>query len=96
MPSGNGNIYRPEGSSLPGAQRAPDPAHKAKRLLPEYMFEYSPANQIIQKITVPSNGSNYLIWRYQYDDRGLKVREAVFDKYKQLTGKIEYQYQFGS
>ena len=71
-------------------------SNKAKRLLPEYMFEYSPANQVIQKITVPSNGSNYLIWRYQYDGRGLKVREAVFDKYKQLTGKIEYQYQFGS
>lgn len=71
-------------------------SNKAKRLLPEYMFEYSPANQVIQKITVPANGSNYLIWRYQYDNRGLKVREAVFDKYKQLTGKIEYQYQFGS
>ncbi len=70
--------------------------NKSKRLLPEYMFEYSPANQVIQKITVPANSSNYLIWRYQYDDRGLKIREAIFDKYKQLTGKIEYQYQFGS
>jgi YD repeat-containing protein len=69
--------------------------NKAKRLLPEYMFEYSPKNQVIQKITVPGNGSNYLIWRYQYDDRGLRVREAIFDKYKQLTGKIEYQYQMG-
>jgi hypothetical protein len=68
---------------------------KAKRLLPEYMFEYSDINQIIQKITVPANGSNYLIWRYQYDDRGLKVKEAIFDRYKQLTGKIEYNYQFG-
>jgi hypothetical protein len=69
--------------------------NKAKRLLPEYMFEYSPSNQVIQKITVPSNSSEYLIWRYQYDNRGLKIREAVFDKHKQLTGKVEYQYQFG-
>ena len=69
---------------------------KAKRLLPEYLFEYSPSNQVIQKITVPANGSEYLIWRYQYDDKGLKIKEAVFDKHKQLTGKIEYQYQFGS
>ncbi len=68
---------------------------KAKRLLPEYMFEYSPTNQIIQRITVPSNGSNYLIWRYQYDANGLKVKEAIYDKQKQLTGKIEYQYQKG-
>jgi YD repeat-containing protein len=59
------------------------------------MFEYSAKNQVIQRITVPGNGSNYLIWRYQYDDRGLRVREAIFDKYKQLTGKIEYQYQMG-
>ena len=70
--------------------------NKSRRLLPEYMFEYSPANQVIQKITVPANSSNYLIWRYQYDNRGLKIREAIFDKHKQLTGKIEYQYQFGS
>ncbi len=68
---------------------------KAKRLLPEYMFEYSPTNQVIQRITVPSNGSNYLIWRYQYDANGLKVKEAIYDKQKQLTGKIEYQYQKG-
>lgn len=67
---------------------------KAKRLLPEYLFEYSPSNQVIQKITVPSNSSEYLIWRYQYNDKGLKIKEAVFDKHKQLTGKIEYHYQF--
>jgi len=70
--------------------------NKAKRLLPEYMFEYSPANQVIQKITVPANGSDYLIWRYQYNDKGLKVKEAVYNKQKQLTGTIEYQYQFNS
>ena len=70
--------------------------NKAKRLLPEYMFEYSPSNQVIQRITVPSNGSQYLIWRYQYDERGLKIKEAVYNKQKQLTGKIEYQYSFGS
>ena len=70
--------------------------NKAKRLMPEYLFEYSPSNQVIQKITVPANSSEYLIWRYQYDDKGLKIREAVFDKHKQLTGKIEYLYQFGS
>ena len=68
---------------------------RARKLLPEYLFEYSPANQVIQKITVPSNSSNYLIWRYQYDERGLKIREAIFDKEKRLNGKIDYQYSFG-
>ncbi|HEU0064056.1 MAG TPA: hypothetical protein VFQ58_03460 [Flavisolibacter sp.] len=69
---------------------------RAKRLLPEYMFEYSPANQVIQQITVPANSSDYIIWRYQYDAKGLKVREAIYNKQKQLTGKIEYQYSFNS
>jgi hypothetical protein len=70
--------------------------NKAKRLLPEYMFEYSPANQVIQRITVPANGSKYLIWRYQYDSLGLKIKEAIYDRYKDLNGKVEYIYSFGS
>lgn len=71
---------------------------KAKRLLPEYMFEYSPANQVIQKITVPANNSEYLIWRYQYNSGGLKTKEAVYskdDKRVQL-GRLEYVYTFSS
>ncbi|RYY90998.1 MAG: DUF4595 domain-containing protein [Chitinophagaceae bacterium] len=67
---------------------------KAKRLLPEYMFEYNEAGQVVQRITVPANNSNYSIWRYQYDERGLKIREALFDRYKQQTGKVEYLYTF--
>lgn len=69
---------------------------KAHKLLPEYMFEYSASNQVIQKITVPANSSDYMIWRYQYDNRGLKVKEAVFNKQKKLNGKIEYLYSFSS
>ena len=60
------------------------------------MFEYSPANQVIQKITVPSNSDNYLIWRYQYNGQGLKTKEVIYNKQKQLTGKIEYAYSFQS
>jgi antitoxin component YwqK of YwqJK toxin-antitoxin module len=70
--------------------------NKVKKLLPEYMFEYSPTNQVLQRITVPSNSSEYTIWRFQYDKRGLKIREAIYNKQKQLNGKIEYIYSFGS
>lgn len=70
--------------------------NKVHKLLPEYMFEYSNANQVIQKITVPSNNSDYLIWRFQYDNRGLKIKEAIYNKQKQLNGKIEYIYSFSS
>ena len=69
---------------------------RAKQLLPEYMFEYSSSNQIIQKITVPTNNSDYLIWRYQYNPQGLKVKEVIYSKHdkKNPMGKIEYQYSF--
>jgi YD repeat-containing protein len=69
---------------------------RVNRLLPEYMFEYSEQNQVVQKITVPENSSEYLIWRYQYNSQGLKVREHIYNKQKKLTGKIEYKYSFGS
>ncbi len=68
---------------------------KAKKLLPDYMFEYAESDQIIQKITVPANNSNYQIWRYQYNTNGLRIKEALYDKNKKLTGKIEYQYKYG-
>jgi YD repeat-containing protein len=69
---------------------------RAKQLLPEYMFEYSASDQVIQKITVPSNNSDYLIWRYQYNPQGLKIKEVVYSKHDKRNplGKIEYQYSF--
>jgi hypothetical protein len=69
---------------------------KARRLLPDYMFEYTDKNRISQKITTLSMMDlGYLIWRYVYDDKGLKTKEASFNKDKVMTGKIEYSYQFG-
>lgn len=68
---------------------------RAGRLLPEYMFEYGADGKVIQKITVPANSSAYLIWRYQYNADGLKIKEAIYDRDKTLNGKIEYQYARG-
>lgn len=69
---------------------------KAGRLLPEYMFEYSDKDQVIQRITVPQNSSQYLIWRYAYNDKGLKTKEVIFNKEREQTGKVEYQYTFSN
>jgi YD repeat-containing protein len=69
---------------------------KARRLLPDYMFEYSATNQVVQKITTLSTiGLGYLIWRYAFDNNGLKTKEATFNRDKVMTGKIEYSYRFG-
>lgn len=67
---------------------------KASRLLPEQMFEYSATNQVIQRISVPQNSDDYLIWRFAYDNRGLKTKEVIFNKQKEQTGKVEYVYTF--
>ncbi len=67
-----------------------------KKLMPDIMFEYDDSDRVIQKITTTSSlHLGYLIWRYLYDARGLKTKEALFDEKKQLTGKIEYSYTFG-
>lgn len=68
---------------------------KFKRLMPDLMFEYDEDNRVIQKITTTSSqGQKYLIWRYIFDEKGLKTKEALFNDEKQLTGKIEYAYTF--
>jgi len=68
---------------------------KAKRLLPDIMFEYDDNDRVTQKITTTSSlNLNYLIWRYIYNDKGLKTKEALFNHDKVLTGKIDYAYTF--
>jgi hypothetical protein len=69
---------------------------KAQRFLPDYMFEYSDKDEVIQKITtLSSEGIGYIIWRYVYNDMGLKTTEANFNRNKELMGKIKYIYQLG-
>lgn len=66
---------------------------KLKKLMPDMMFEYDENNRVIQKITpLPQLTLGYVIWRYIYDGRGLKTKEALFNRDKQLTGKIDYTY----
>lgn len=66
---------------------------KAKRLLPDYMFEYDDKDRVIQKITTISNQNlGYLTWRYLYNESSLKTKEALFNKEKQLLGRIDYTY----
>ncbi len=67
-----------------------------KKLIPEIMFEHDEQDRVIQKITTTSDRVlGYLIWRYIFNDKGLKTKEALFNNDKQLTGKIDYSYTFG-
>ena len=67
--------------------------YKANRLLPDFLFEYDENDRVIQKITTTSGFNlGYLIWRYLYNENGLKTKEALFNKDKQLQGRIDYSY----
>ena len=66
---------------------------RAKRLLPEYVFEYNAAGQLSQMLTVQPGSSNYLVWKYTYNEKGLKEKESCFDKQKSLLGYVTYRYQ---
>ncbi len=66
---------------------------RAKRILPDYVYEYDNAGNISQQTTVQPSTGQYRIWKYTYDSRGLKIREDVLNKYKQPEGRIEYSYQ---
>lgn len=69
--------------------------NRIKMLMPELMFEYDENNRVIQKMQVVSSVSkDYIIWRYIFNNAGLKTKEVLFDKNKEQTGRIDYQYQF--
>ena len=67
--------------------------YKANRLLPDFLFEYDDNDRVIQKITTTSgNNLGYLTWRYLFDEKGLKTKEALFNKDKELQGRIDFSY----
>jgi hypothetical protein len=67
---------------------------QAKRLLPDYIFEYDAKGNLGSMLTVPEDSKGYQKWIYEYNEAGLRWRESCFSKQKELLGKIEYQYNF--
>lgn len=65
---------------------------RLKKLLPDYIYEYNETNQLTQMTQFSLGSSNYFVWKYSYNDKGLKIQEICSDKSKRLIGKIEYQY----
>ncbi|MBS1660736.1 MAG: hypothetical protein JST68_06760 [Bacteroidetes bacterium] len=67
---------------------------RAKRLLPDNIFEYAAGGQLNSMLVVPDGSNEYLKWLYEYNEKGLKTKEACFSRQRELLGKIEYQYNF--
>lgn len=66
---------------------------RAKAMLPDYMFEYDTKGRIIQMTQTQKGNANYLVWKYLYNEDGMKQKEVVFNKQKEMLGRIEYNYQ---
>ena len=65
----------------------------AKRLLPDYIYEYNSSGQVKQMINTEDGGSNYFLWKYTYNDQRLRETETCLSKEKHLLGTISYQYK---
>lgn len=66
---------------------------RARRLLPDYIFEYDANNRLYEMTTTQEGSSGYMIWRYTYNEKGLKTKEALYNKEKAFVGRTEYVYE---
>ena len=66
---------------------------RAQKLLPDFVFEYDNIGHLSQMIQTQGGIANYLVWKYFYNDSGLKTRELVYNKNRNLLGRIEYKYK---
>ncbi len=67
--------------------------NRAKKLLPDFLFEYDEQGRIQKMTQVTAANSNYLVWTYLYNAKGLKQTEICINRKKELLGKIEYSYE---
>lgn len=66
---------------------------RAKRMLPDYIFEYNEQGQLRTMLTPMQNMGDYQKWYYTYDEKGLKQKDECFSKTRAVLGRMEYQYQ---
>jgi hypothetical protein len=57
------------------------------------MFEYDNMGRVSQMTQTQSGSANYLVWKYSYNENGMKQKEVVYNKKRELLGRIEYSYQ---
>ena len=68
-------------------------SRKAKAMLPDYIFEYDGRGHVTQMTQTQGGSANYFVWKYVYNENGMKEKEVVFNKQKELLGRIEYTYK---
>jgi hypothetical protein len=66
---------------------------RLKKLIPDFQYEYDANNRISQMTQIFLSSGNYVVWKYSYNEKGLKSSESAFGKEKTLVGRIEYSYE---
>ncbi len=66
---------------------------RAKRLLPDYLFEYDSTGKVSSMTQVSTGSSSYVIFQYYYNEKGMKEKELILNKLKQPVARIEYGYR---
>jgi antitoxin component YwqK of YwqJK toxin-antitoxin module len=65
--------------------------NRLKKLIPDYQYEYDEKGKPTQMTQLAANGK-YYIWKYGYNEKGLKISEKCIDNKKNIIGSIEYKY----
>jgi antitoxin component YwqK of YwqJK toxin-antitoxin module len=66
---------------------------RLKKLIPDYQYEYDEKGRPIQMTQLAANGK-YFVWKYGYNEKGLKNSEKCIDNKKIVVGSIEYKYDY--
>ena len=67
---------------------------RAKRLLPDYIFEYNEQGRLSTMLVTTEGTNDYQKWYYTYNEQGLKTRDDCFSKTRVLIGRINYEYRY--
>jgi YD repeat-containing protein len=66
---------------------------RLKKLIPDFQYEYDAGNRISQMTQIFLGSGNYVVWKYTYNEKGLKSTESAYGREKALVGRIEYRYE---
>jgi hypothetical protein len=67
--------------------------NRLRKLIPDFQYEYDTNGRMSQMTQFSISSASYIIWKYTYNDKGLKLSEEGFDKEKKLVGRIVYSYE---
>jgi hypothetical protein len=66
----------------------------ARKVLPEFIFEYDEQNNVKRKTSFTTGTKDYQIWHYAYNENGLKTEDQCFLRGNVFRGKLMYRYTY--